>query len=73
MGYTAHITASLLSQENAIMTKWKHIDTAPTNGEHILARCLEDHIQLVYHDVRGWKSVITDKYVIPETWFPEED
>jgi hypothetical protein len=52
------------------MTKWKNIDTAPTNGEYILATCFEDYTQVVYHDARGWKSLRTNNYVIPKKWIP---
>ncbi len=50
---------------------WQPIETAPKDGTEVLALCCEDHTQLVYAMGEGlWKSVSTDRYVIPTHWMP---
>ncbi len=51
--------------------EWQTIETAPKDGTEVLALCCEDHTQLVYAMGEGlWKSVSTDRYVIPTHWMP---
>ena len=63
--------------------KWQPIETAPKDGANILALCFENYPQVVkwhseidYGDEgvsQIWKSVLTDKFVIPTHWMPLPD
>jgi hypothetical protein len=63
------------------MSEWQPIETAPTDGTEILAILLEDYKQVVFAcgssegdedegPLTYWKSIVTDRYVLPTHWIP---
>lgn len=53
-------------------TNFYPMKTAPKDGTSVLIDCFEGYPQPAYYEKEfgAWKSLITEKFVSPDGWFP---